>query len=231
MPRVEPHTVGSYVHVIKRGARGMEIVRDENDRWRFLKSLFYLNNNNYKQEKWEGELFKMKTALFEWPSSWPPREKLVEIVAYTLIPNHFHLLLKEIRENGVSIFMHGLCASMTLHFNEKYEEKGSIFQGAYRGRLVETDEYLKRVAIYIMVKNSFELLPGGLDRAIKNFDKAWEKSLEYRFSSLADYGSNRKSTIIDKGLLDEIFKTPKKFKEFAKDTMLGRKTDEFGVFE
>lgn len=231
MTKIKPHTVGSYVHVIKRGTRGLEIVRNENDRWRFLKLLFYLNNDNYRNEKWENELFKSKIPLFEWPNSWPKREKLVEVAAYTLMPNHFHLLLRELKENGVSVFMQGLCGSMTLYFNEKYNERGSLFQGIYKKRLVDTDEYLRHIAIYIMVKNSFELYPGGLDKAIRNFDRAWEKSLNYNFSSLADYGSNRKSSIVDKGLLNDLFPTPKKFKEFAKDTMLGRKINELGFFE
>lgn len=223
--RVEFHTVGSYLHVVKRGARGMEITRDKNDQWRFLKSLFYLNKDDYRKENWEKKLNKSKTPLFGWPTEWPKRNKLTEISAFILMPNHFHLLLKEIRDNGISLFMHGLCTSMTMSFNEKYGEKGSIFQGAYKGRLVDTDEYLKQVAIYIMVKNSFELLPGGIEKALKNFDEAWKKSLENQFSSLADYGSRRNSPIINKGLLGELFDSPAKFKSFAKDTMLGRKID------
>jgi len=217
--RVEPFTINSYVHVIKRGARGMEIVRSDSDKWRFLKSLYYLNNNNLRIADWENELFQNKTPIFDWPSKWPERDKLTEILAFMLMPNHFHLLLREIRENGVSLFMQGLGASMTLHFNDKYKEKGSIFQGAYKGKLIDSDEYLQRVAVYIMIKNSFELFPGGLEKATKNFDAAWEWSLKYQFSSLADYGSNRKSPIVDKGLLGEIFKTPKEFKNFAKDTI------------
>jgi len=223
--RVEPHTIGSYVHVIKRGARGMEIIRDEADRWRFLKCLYYLNSDNYSPHIWENELYKNKVPLFEWPQNWPLRKKLTEILAFNLMPNHFHLLLREINENGISLFMHSLGISMTMHFNDKYREKGSIFQGAYKGKLIDSDEYLRQVAVYIMVKNSFELSPGGLEKAIKNFDAAWEWSLKYQFSSLADYGGNRKSPILDKGLLGEIFRTPKEFKNFSKDTMLGRKLD------
>lgn len=223
--RVEPHTIGSYIHVIKRGARGMEIVRDNADRWRFLKCLYYLNSDNYSQHTWENELYKNKISLFEWPGDWPPRKKLTEILAFSLMPNHFHLLLREIRENGISLFMQGLGISMTMHFNDKYNGKGSIFQGAYRGRLIDSDEYLRQVAVYIMAKNSFELFPGGLEKTTKNFEGAWEWSLKYQFSSLADYGNNRKSSILDKGLLGEIFKTPKEFKNFTKDTILGRKLD------
>ena len=85
--------------------------------------------------------------------------------------------------------------------------------------IINLPEKLKEDPIHRFSKNSFELFPGGLEKATKNFDGAWEWSLKYQFSSLADYGSNRKSSIVDKGLLGEIFKTPKEFKNFAKDTI------------
>lgn len=220
--RVEPHTIGSYMHIIKRGARGMEIVKDDADYWRFIKSLFYLNNNNYRKENWEIELRELGTPLFSWPDSWPKQDKLVEIVAFIIMPNHFHLLVKEIVDGGISIFMQGLGISMTMSFNEKYDEVGSIFQGSYKGKTIDSDEYLKRTAVYIMVKNSFELYPGGIESAMNNFEKAWEYSLKNPFSSLADYGCMRNSPIISKNLLGKLFKTPTDFKKFAKDTMLGR---------
>lgn len=220
--RVDEYAVGSYLHVIKRGTRGMDIVRDESDKWRFLKMLYYLNNVGGRKENWDKELLDQKIPLFTWPPTWPEREPLTHVLAYTLMPNHFHLLLKETKDGGISKFMQGLCTSMSMHFNEKYKEKGSIFQGAFKARNVSDDSYLRRVAIYIMVKNTFELLPGGLEKANDNFEIAWNKSLEYQFSSLEDYGSTRKSPIITREILLEIFPSPKDFKSFAKETMEGR---------
>ncbi len=55
-----------------------------------------------------------------------------------------------------------------MSFNVKYKTKGSIFQGSYKGKTIETDDYLKRLAVYIMVKNSFELYPGGIKLAMQN---------------------------------------------------------------
>ncbi|OHA20292.1 MAG: hypothetical protein A2836_01025 [Candidatus Taylorbacteria bacterium RIFCSPHIGHO2_01_FULL_45_63] len=219
--RVEPFGVDSYVHAIKRGGRGSEIVRDEEDRWRFIKTLFYLNDE-YRSDNWEDDLFRQKIPLFERPSLWPDRKPLVKILVYILMPNHFHLILKEIKEGGISTFMRGVCGSMTMSFNRKYKGKGSIFQGSYKGMTIETDEYMRRLAIYIMVKNSFELYPGGMEIAMQNFDKAFSWSLQYQFSSLADYASDRQSPIIDKDVLGDIFRNNNEFKTFAKDTMFSR---------
>ena len=65
----------------------------------------------------------------------------------------FHLLLEEIQTGGMSKFMQQLCGSMSANFNAKYKEKGSLFQGAYKGIVVDTDAYLRQLIPYIMVKN------------------------------------------------------------------------------
>ena len=125
--RIEPFVINSYVHVIKRGARGMPIVRDESDRWKFKRSLYYMNDEfldgNWNRLKfiYSSQTTVDRTFVFR-PDHWPERKKLVNIVSYALVSNHFHLLLKEIVENGVSTFMKKLGQSMTNGFNEKYKE-------------------------------------------------------------------------------------------------------------
>jgi len=223
--RVEPFTVDSYVHALKRGARGLEITSDKSDKWRFLRLLFYMNDE-HDHEWWERDTEGLQ--LLEWPSDWVARKPIVKILCYTLMPNHFHILLKEIKAGGVAKFMKKIGGSMSKHFNEKYEGKGSIFQGGYKSRTVAEDRYLRYLAAYIMVKNTFELYPdGGLSGARKNFNTAWEWASAYDFSSLADYCSDRNSPIIDKDILGEIF-TEKSFKVFASDVILAGKWQKKG---
>ena len=195
--RKEPFTVGDYVHILKRGAKGLPIVRDENDRLRFLKILRHLNDE-YISDYWENDIEKESShteKVFERPVTWPEQKPLVMILAYTLMPNHFHILVKEITEGGVARFMQKLGNSMTGHFNLKYKESGSLFQGSYKARHVKDDRYLRYLAIYIMVKNIFELYPGGIQEAIRNFEKAFEWGTNYQFSSLAEYASQVKPAI------------------------------------
>ncbi|MDO8604837.1 MAG: transposase [bacterium] len=219
--RKEPYTVGSYVHVIKRGTRGSSIVRDDTDRWRFLLMLRHLNDR-YKPENWIRQLMDRKMAnTLDRPSDWPAPKKLVRILAFCLLDNHFHLLLKEIEEGGISKFMQKLGTSMANHFNEKYKEKGGLFQSAYRGRTIESDEYLRAVSAYIQVKNAFELFPGGTALAMKDFNKAYAWASEYPYSSLGTYAGTLKSPIIEKDILGEIFSAGE-YKSFARDFMLGR---------
>lgn len=111
---------------------------------------------------------------------------------------------------------------MSMHFNAKYNEQGSIFQGSFRSRTIDTDAYLRYCAAYVMVKNPFELAPGGLVKAITHFDDAWRWALAYPHSSLPVYGAHTASPIIETeaNILKELFHTSLVFKTAAHDMFL-----------
>lgn len=226
--------VGNYVHVLNRGAKKMPITRNARDQWRFLKILCHLNDS-FISEHWEDELDKnveCGASLFDRPPEWKEKEPLVTILAYTLMPNHFHLVLKEINEGGVSRFMQKLGNSMTGHFNLKYKESGSLFQGSYKAKCVAEDNYFRYLAAYVMIKNVFELYPGGLEKAAREFDRACAWAGGYHFSSFADYASAQvrpARNILDRDLFGEMFDTPSEFKSFAREFIVGRKFEEPAV--
>lgn len=220
--RVEPYEVGSCLHIIKRGARGLDIVRDEADQVRFRNLLYYLNDE-FHGDNWERNVEVL--TEFQRPREWPERKPLVHILAWVLKPNHFHLCVQEIQKGGVSKFMQRLCGSMSAHFNAKYKGKGSLFQGAFKSRTVSDDDYMRYLAPYIMVKNVFEMYPdGGLDGAIEDFESAWVwATKEYQFSSLSVYAEGCNSAIIERGMIDTIFESRSSFKERSKEMILGYK--------
>lgn len=121
----------------------------------------------------------------------------MRILGWTLLSNHFHLLLQEITEGGIAKFMQRLGGSMSTCFNAKYKEKGSLFQGSYHARLVSQDEHRQYLAFYVLVKNVFEMYPGGLSKAYSHFDHAWKWAKEYPYSSLRDCVSENSSPILD----------------------------------
>ena len=223
--RVEPYSVGSVVHVMKRGARDMEIVRDESDRWRFARSLYILNDEyqdphrDNRNHLGKSDLPKSKSLFFR-PETWPEQKPLVAILGWALMLNHTHLLLQEITKGGVSKFMQRLCGSITLSFNEKYDGKGSIFQGAFKSRTVDTNEYLQYVHAYIVVKNTFENYPGGLETALVNFEHAWEwVGKKYTFSSFSTASQGFESPIINIQAFHNLGLARKDFKQFAKNML------------
>lgn len=226
--RVEPFGIDSIVHVVKRGARGLPVTRDDADCRRFARLLYYLNDE-HQSEFWEEDVKHLQQ--FERPEHWPARKPLVSILAWTLMPNHFHLLLQEIKDGGVSRFMQRVCGSMSRHFNEKYQEHGSLFQGAYRSRTIDTDRYLRWAVSYILVKNVFELYPGGFTRAVKEFDKAWKWGTEvYKFSSFQDYALSKPSPIISANFMTEMFSGTSDFKSCSRD-MISSRLEKLASFE
>lgn len=196
----------------------MEIVRDEADRERFLDALFVLNDE-YQNDNWVRDL--EDTPRFIRPGSWPDAAPLVDILAYTLLDNHMHLLvqLRDENENGLADFARRLFRSMTGHFNEKYREKGSIFQGPYKKVPVESDEQLRYVAPYILLKNTLEMHPAGLDYA-GDFDSAWEWAKNYRYSSLGALISETPSPLLpERAVLADFFGSESELKDISRDML------------
>lgn len=243
--RVEPFTIGDYIHVYNRGNRKAEIVRSENDKWRFMQALRFFNDqrssqnilrnviSSQKQGLLESDINKLPESVFEmgWPPNWPEKDPLVKILCYCLIPNHFHLLLKEIREGGVSKFMQKLGVGYTNYFNVRYQEVGRVFQGAYKGRTIKNQLHLEYLSVYIQVINVLELLPGGLQKAFENIDEALRFTEHYPFSSYQDMVGIRKSLIIDKDILGEIFPTSEDYKRFTREVLEGRKYETLDILK
>jgi hypothetical protein len=111
----------------------------------------------------------------------------------------------------------------TKFFNTKYEEKGRVFQSSYRGKVLRGDfKNLHYLDAYIQVFNSFKEYPGGIERALKEFDEAFEFALKDPFSSLGEAFGKRNLQIIDRDILAEAFPNLKIYKEFVKDALLVR---------
>lgn len=228
--RKEPFSINNYVHVFNRGNKKMSIVRTNKDREHFLQMLYYFNTEETPINLFQ-ELNRLKLLRFDlnnlpWLDGWPSRNPIVSIISFTLMENHFHLLLKEIKEGGISKFMQKLGTGATMYYNTKYQESGRLFQGAYKARCVDEDLYLKYVSVYIQVKNVLELYPGGLEKAVKQFDKAYNWATNYPYSSLGDFAGVQKRGVVDVDILSELFPNPKEYKEFARDYILNIDLDE-----
>lgn len=111
---------GGYYHVYNRGTRKQEIFIQKKDYERFLERL-----KEYKNK-------------FE-----------VSILVYCLMPNHFHFLLRQETDIPITFFMLRLGTSYAKYFNIKYDQVGSLFQGPFKAKLVDSDEYLLQLSRYI----------------------------------------------------------------------------------
>lgn len=217
--RKEPYGVGSFVHIIQRGTRGAPIVRDEDDKNRFLLMLAHFNDE-YQPANWFRDITNPNLSPFERPTDWPARKKLVRVIAFCLLTNHFHLLLEETQDGGISKFMQRLGTAMSYRYNLKYEEHGTLFQGSFRSRTIDSDTYLRYVIAYIQLKNTLDMYDGKI-RSAREFEKAYAWACTYPYSSLGDHTGTFKRPIIEKDFLTDIF-SPSEFKKFGKDFIEGR---------
>ena len=215
----------AYVHVCNRGTKKLPIYREKEDLWRLLANFFYLNHAERMPENWVRRLKQdglWTPGVYSWPEGWGSRIPLVSILAFCIMPNHLHLILKERTEKGIPKFMHRASMSYSKFINEKYDESGSLFQGAYRSRVVRSDADLRNLAVYVQVKNPFELNPKGLRGAIESFDESYEQAKEYPFTSLSAYAGGTSLPILEKDIYGEIFPDSDLFKKHAQETMLFR---------
>ncbi len=214
----------------------MSFACDDADRWRNLQILYYFNDSSSRLNWFREVEEKRKNPkeennyFFSWPDSWPKRKPLLSIWAFSFNHNHDHIIAKELEDGGVSKFMHNSNTSIAKHFNERHGGKGSVLQ-PYALKVIDSDEYLKWVIPYVVVKNTFEMHPKGYKWAINNFEKAWKWAVNFPFSSLADLIGERNSPIVDVFRLKEILGTPQQIKKLCKEMIIIRKEIKAKKFE
>ncbi|MCR4279238.1 MAG: transposase, partial [Candidatus Zambryskibacteria bacterium] len=128
--------------------------------------------------------------------------QLVEIGAYCLMPNHFHLLLRECGEGGISLFMQKLSTAYTMYFNKKYERTGALFQGRFKAEHLYNDNYLKYIFSYIHLNPISLLDKNWKEHKLKDKSKANKYLDSYSFSSYLDY-ANENSRIPEGNILNK----------------------------
>ena len=134
------YNLGFY-HVFNRGVNKQNIFSAKRDYERFLQTLVYYQYSGPKpkfsnQKRYKAKDFKNNT-------------KIINLICYCLMPNHFHLLIQQVSENGVREFVSKLANSYTKYFNTKHNRSGPLFQGEFKAVHIETDQQLLHVSRYI----------------------------------------------------------------------------------
>ncbi|MEK7119753.1 MAG: transposase [Patescibacteria group bacterium] len=129
----------------------------------------------------------------------------VHILAYCLMPNHFHLMVKQTQERGISRFMANVSNSYTKYFNTKYRRVGSLFQGPFKAVYVETEDQLLHLTRYVHLNPVASMLV-----ALGELDA-------YPWSSFAEYMGNSSTQFCDTTWLRAHFSTPEKYRAFVHD--------------
>lgn len=158
---------------------------DEEDGQRFQMLLYACNNEKpIHVSDFSG---RHKRPDFAKVFQLPRAKLLVDIAGYCLMPNHPHLLIREVDYGGISTFMQKLGTGYTMYFNKKYERTGALFSGPFKAVHVERDSHFRRVVNYIHA-NPAELYESGWKQGVIRNEARLRKLLtSYTFSSLPDY--------------------------------------------
>ena len=215
---VKTYVKDGYYHIYNRGVEKRKIFKSSQDYKVFLKYLKEYLTPPPKTEDLK-TIFTLQGATFKGVPRQPKNyAKKIELVAFCLMPNHFHLLIKQTSENDMKDFMRSLATRYSMYFNKKYERVGKLFQGHYKAVLITDDTYLLHLSRYIHLNVS-----------------EYSTNLVKAYSSYADYLGIRKTkwlnpelvlTFFNKAVLPELEKINsyknfvEKYKEDSK-TKLG----------
>lgn len=193
--------IGEFYHCYSRGIDKRKVFLDEQDYVRFIDALFLCNSQKALHR--EHICAENRTELFAMERGKTP----VSVVAYCLMPNHFHIILREKEEGGITRYMQKLGTAYTMYFNAKYERVGSLFTKPFRSKHIDDDRYLKQVIQYVHL-NPVEILePGWKEAALRSGSMLPRKVRAYPYSSLPEYSDIRRNerTILDMEVVDSLF--------------------------
>lgn len=162
---------GGYYHLYNRGVNKRVIFKEQKDYSTFLAYLqFYLTPPANLQG------LSLKVSPSRKPNNYTDE---IELLAYCLMPNHFHIMLKQNSDYGISHFMSSVITKYVRYFNTRYKRIGPLFQGRYKAVRV-TDEYQFTYLTKYIHRNPLELL------AFKDSPRR-SKLIDYKYSSYGNY--------------------------------------------
>ena len=203
---------GEYYHVFNRGVNKQVIFHDFGDYTRFLFLILHLQFSgriehlsrvvkefarSFGQYGQSGQHSVLATSNVE------AQERNVELVAFSLMPNHFHLLLKQTAEGGISSYMHRVLNAYGKYHNTKHDKSGHVFQGPYKAVHVGDDVHLMHLSAYI-------------HRNPRELNEWLTKEDRYPWSSYQDYVRNSRwgNLLIDKVIMER-FESKDEYEKFV----------------
>lgn len=199
---------GEFYHVFNRGVEKRIIFNSSADYTRFVTAIRLFNTTRPVTLRDFFQPTGIKSLFTE-------GEKLVQICSFILMPNHFHFLLRQLRDNGISLFMQKMGAGYAGYFNLKYSRVGGLFQGTYKARHIADDRYARYIQAYIPLNALDRAMPKWRE-GIPDVTRAKRIVQNHPWSSISSYTKkNRFPGIIDPLFLKEFFTNTKEFENFV----------------
>jgi REP element-mobilizing transposase RayT len=180
---IKVYAPDSYYHVYNRGVGKQTIFHDEQDYTVFLGLL----KRHLDAEPHQDRQGRQYDHLYD----------DVELLAYCLMPNHFHLLLYLKEPGAITRLLRGMSTAYTMYYNKRYTRVGGLFQGTYKASRITTDDYLTHISRYIHLNPA--------------------KPLDYRWSSLDYYLGRKQAQWVKPEKILDMFKNSDEYRQFVQD--------------
>lgn len=196
MHRKDILATGKIYHIFNRGVNKQNIFFAEDDYRRFLQvATHYLTSKR--------QFSHSKKPISDTVSEMAKIDSKVEVLAYCLMPNHFHLLVKQLGDRGITWYLQHVSNSYSHYIHTKYKRTGPLFEGPFKNVLIETDEQLIHVSRYIHLNPLVSNL-------IKNLN-------DYLWSSYSSYINDEKDPLCTTKTILGYFKGKKDYRQFVLD--------------
>lgn len=198
-------SVGEHYHIYNRGNQKQPTFLDDRDRIRFLFIILHFQSPTIFYNLGRPTAYYVRHRVFNIePNNLQEihKNRFVDLVAFALMPNHFHLIVGERKAGGIAQYMQRALNAYTKYFNAKYKKSGHLFQGPYQAVHIEDNEQLLHLSAYIH-RNPHEI-------------KKWHgKEDSFPWSSYQDYvGKNRWGELLAQAIIKEQFDNKKDYRIF-----------------
>jgi len=217
---------GEIYHIVLRGIDGNVIFRNTDDYYRGIFSIYEFNNAKSvtirERRKVRAKIKELSRednrgrASVADDFSVDQRDKFIELFTFCFMPNHPHLLLRQVNDGGITKFMSKFGTGYGGYFNRKYHRKGYVFEDRFHAVHIKNEEQLKTVFVYIHANPISLVQPGWKEKGIEDPEKVIEFLENYKWSSYADYiGKKNFLSVTDRDFILKIMGGEKGCKEFV----------------
>lgn len=207
--RKEKVIIDEYYHIYNRGVNKQTLFHDRSDYVRFLFMMLYFQSSKTFSNIRRYVIFYLKNNIFNIALSDIQKiisDQHIGIISFCIMPNHFHIIIKGIKKDGATSYMHRVLGGYSRYYNKKYGTSGHLFQGAYKIVHIENNIQLLYLSAYIH-RNPRSLL-------------GWEnKELKYEWSSYQDYvKEGRFGRLLTQTIILDQFSSKKDYQKFVESS-------------
>lgn len=219
MLRKEKFAPGEYYHIYNRTLFNTPVFKNSKNCNRLMQA-FLLANSTQSSQAFQFLRDNQNTTIENVLEIAKKGDQLVDVICYVIMPDHYHLLLREKIEGGITGFIHKCNISVAKYINTKTERRGPLFESLFKSKHISTNDYLLHLSLYIHL-NPLDFLVDKQwrEHKIKNWNQIKNKLINYPYSSLKTFLDKKHEDKIISGteIITDQFKDTKEYESFLRD--------------